>query len=145
LITVCGIAALGASWLRAEEPATPAAPGDPEKAVAHDLYFSLKDGSPEGRAKLIAEARRCLAPHPGIVYFSTGVLTDDMKGLFVDRNFDVVIHMVFENRQALKTYARTDLHNEFVAKQSASFKSVRIFDAEVERYDPPVATALPTR
>lgn len=143
LIAVCGIGTDSVCLLRAEEPAD-AGGAASEKAIAHDLYFSLKDDSPEGRAELIAEARRCLAPHPGIAYFSTGELKDDLKGAFVDRDFDVVVHMVFENRQALAKYARTKLHGEFIAKQFATFKSVRIFDAEVERYEPPV-NRRPTR
>lgn len=138
LLLVCGLGSAAVCLLKAEDPTKSS--GSSGKAIAHDLYFTLKDNSEENRAALIAEAKRCLAPHPGIAYFSTGVMTEDLKkGLFVDSDFDVVVHMVFENRQALKTYAKTKLHNEFVAQQSNKFKKFRIFDSEVERYEPSVA------
>lgn len=103
-------------------------------AVAHDIYLSLTDASAEAKAAMIAEARRCLAPHPGIIYFATGTLAET-KGTFNDRDFDLVIHMVFEDREALATYGRSKLHLEFILKQTGKIKKIRIFDSEIERYE----------
>ncbi len=45
--------------------------------------------------------------------------------------------MVFTDQAALDTYARSDLHQKFLAEVREGIKSVRVFDANVERASVP--------
>ena len=38
---------------------------DEGKMIAHNVYFSLKDGSPEARKKLVDACKKYLTKHPG--------------------------------------------------------------------------------
>ena len=134
----CVSAAILGDWqLNAEEAPAQATSVGPQ--IAHDLYLSLADNSAENRAAILAEAKRCLAPHPGIVYFATGVQAEKLQGMFSDRDFDLVVHMVFVDSAALAKYARSKLHQEFVVKMAGKVKKLRIFDSEIEPYSAPPA------
>lgn len=138
VLAVCvSTLAMGAWRLSAEESPSPSAASGPQ--IAHDLYLSLADNSAENQAAILAEAKRCLAPHPGIVYFATGRQAKSLQGMFSDRDFDLVVHMVFVDQAALTTYARSKLHQEFVVKMAGKVKKLRIFDSEIEPYSAPAA------
>lgn len=140
MVLVCGLAAVsGAVVARAtaadDAPQTEAPTVSAATILSHDLYFSLKDNSPESQQKLVDACKKYLAPHPGVVYFSVGTLAD-IKGAFNVRDYDVVCHMAFSDRAALSTYAKTKEHQQFIMECSSSFKGLRIFDSMVEQVTP---------
>src|SRR5262249_36554621 len=127
--SIVACVALGFSMacaVRAADP-SPAAGAD-SKYVGHNLYFSLNDPSDENKAKLIDASTKYLSQHSGIVFFAVGTRDEKLSGGFNDKNYDVALHMVFNGREALSKYAKTNDHQQFVKEMTPLFKSLRIFD-----------------
>ena len=103
-----------------------------ERMVVHDVYFSLKDNSPEAKAKLVAACKKYLTNHPGSVRFAVGVLADDMKRDVNDRDFDVALHLVFKNKAAYDQYEKSERHLKFKEENNDNRKKVRVFDSYLE-------------
>ena len=112
---------------RAEEKPTAAGP-----MIVHDVYFTLKDNSPEAKKKLVAACKKYLTEHTGAVHFSAGTLAEDVKSPVNDREFDVALHLVFKNKAAFDQYVVADRHKAFVEENKDGWKKVRVFDSAVE-------------
>jgi hypothetical protein len=108
-----------------------AAEKSPSKLV-HDVYFSLKDNSPQARQKLIAACKKHLTGHPGAVWFAVGTVADEMKRDVNDRDFDVALHLVFKNKAAHDQYAKAERHLKFIEESKDNWKKVRVFDSYVD-------------
>jgi hypothetical protein len=106
-----------------------------ERMLAHDVYFSLKDKSPESRAKLIAGCKKYLTGHPGTVWFSAGTLAAEFDREVNDRDFDVALHVVFKSKAAHDVYQQAERHLKFVAEFQAMWAKVRVFDSYVDASD----------
>jgi hypothetical protein len=100
--------------------------------LSHDVYFSLKDNSPQSKQKFIAACKKYLTGHPGTAGFSVGALADDMKRDVNDRDFDVALHFVFKNKAAHDQYSQTERHQKFIEETQDNWKKVRVFDAYLE-------------
>lgn len=114
------------SWL----PSAIAGEAD-ERMLAHDVYFSLKDNSTQGKEKLIAACKKYLTDHPGTVRFAVGPLADEMKRDVNDRDFDVALHLVFKNKAAHDQYAKAERHMKFIEETKETWKKVRVFDSYI--------------
>lgn len=101
--------------------------------LSHDVFFSLKDASPEARKKLVEACKKYLSKHPGTVAFSVGVLAEDLKREVNDRDFDVALHVLFKNREAHDKYQEAALHKQFIEENKDNWKKVRVFDSVVEQ------------
>jgi hypothetical protein len=112
----------------AKKPATKKV--DP--AVSHDVYFSLKDASAKAKKAFIALGMKYLTAQPGTVWFAMGTLVEEMKREVNDRDFDVALHLVFENKAALDQYAISERHQTFIKETKETWKKVRVFDSFVE-------------
>ena len=106
--------------------------------LAHMVYFKLKDNSPASRAKLTAACKLFLSNHPGTVYFGTGTLAGDLAGEFNDRDFDVSLHLVFLNKEALDKYHEHPRHVKFVDENKDNWVKVRVLDSYLS---PPLPAA----
>jgi hypothetical protein len=115
---------LGSAW--AAEPA--------DRMLAHDVYFSLKDNSPEAREKLIAACKKYLANHPGTVWFAAGPLAEEFQREVNDREFDVALHLVFKNKAAHDAYQKAEAHEKFIAENKDGWTKVRVFDSYVAAF-----------
>jgi hypothetical protein len=115
--------------------------------LAHDVFFSLKDKSPQAREKLVAACKKYLSDHPGTVWFSAGVLGEEFQRDVNDRDFDVALRLVFVNKAAHDKYATAEKHLKFVEENKESWSKVRVFDSYVvvsshaETTDQPAAGA----
>ena len=103
-----------------------------EKQLAHDVYFSLKDNSPQAKEKLIIACKKYLTDHPGTVWFAVGSLADEMKRDVNDRDFDVALHLVFKSKAAHDEYSKAERHTKFVEENKDNWKKVRVFDTYLE-------------
>lgn len=103
------------------------------KMLSHDVYFSLKDNSPEARAKLVAACKKYLTGHEGEVFFAAGVLAEDLKREVNDTSFDVALHIVFKDLASHDKYQVAKRHDQFIAENKDNWKKVRVFDSYVER------------
>jgi hypothetical protein len=99
--------------------------------LAHNVYFSLKDPSPEARQKLVAACKKYLTGHSGTVFFACGTVAD-LDREVNDRDFDVGLHIIFKDRAAHDQYQTAERHVTFVEENKASWAKVRVFDSDVE-------------
>lgn len=96
--------------------------------VIHDVYFSLKDNTPEARQKLVAACRKHLTKHEGEVFFAAGTLAGELKRPVNDRDFDVGLHIVFRDMKSHDMYQDHPRHNKFIEENKDTWKKVRVFD-----------------
>lgn len=102
-----------------------------EPMLAHNVYFSLHDNSPAARAKLVEACKKYLSGHPGTVFFAVGTLAEELDRDVNDRDFDVGLHLIFQNMKAHDDYQQAPRHNQFIAENEAGWKKVRVFDSLV--------------
>ncbi|MCU0959513.1 MAG: Dabb family protein [Pirellulaceae bacterium] len=107
----------------------PAAAADPQ--VAHMVYFKLKDSSDAAKAKLVAACNKYLSGHEGTVYYSAGVIAQDMSRDVNDKDFDVALNLVFRSKAAHDKYATHPRHQEFIDQHKDSWAKVRVFDSYI--------------
>jgi hypothetical protein len=97
--------------------------------LAHMVFFTLKDRSEESKAKFVALCEKYLTGHPGTHHVSIGTIAEDVKEPVSDREFDVALHIVFENKEGNAAYQKSKRHVEFVEKAIPLFAKVRVFDS----------------
>ena len=100
-----------------------------EPKLAHMVFFTLKDQSAESRAEFVASCQKYLTGHPGTVHVSIGTIAEDVVESVSVRDFDVALHLVFENKEAGAKYQKSERHLAFVAENKAKFAKVRVFDS----------------
>jgi hypothetical protein len=110
--------------------------GSAGSLLSHDVFFALKDNSPAEKKKLVEACKKHLANHPGTIFFSAGVLAEDLSREVNDRDFDVALHIVFKNKAAHDKYQDADAHQKFIAENRENWKKVRVFDSYVEPVAP---------
>jgi hypothetical protein len=99
--------------------------------LAHIVFFTLSESTPENRQKFVELCKTHLAGHPGEVYFSVGTLADLSRDVN-DRGFDVALHVVFQSQADHDAYQIAPRHREFIAAAKPMWKKVRVFDSEIE-------------
>jgi len=104
--------------------------------LAHNVFFTLKDNSAAAKEKLAAACRKYLTPHPGIVFFACGTRAEELKREVNDRDFDVGLHIIFQDQAAHDRYQEAPLHFQFIDENKANWKTVRVFDSVVEQTRP---------
>lgn len=97
---------------------------------SHMVYFSLKDASVESCESFVEACQRWLSGHPGTVYFAAGSLADTHRDVN-DRDFDVCLNLIFENRAAHDAYQVAERHHAFIEENKDRWARVRVFDADV--------------
>lgn len=97
--------------------------------VGHMVYFTLHDNSIYEKQKLIRDAYAYLRNQPGVVYFSAGERAAAAENAVNDTQFDVALHMIFENAQAYDAYQPSKKHLEFIERNERNWKQVRVFDS----------------
>jgi len=100
--------------------------------LAHNVYFTLVDGSEAARAALVAACKTYLSRHAGVVFFAAGTLQPGLDRPVNDRGFDVALHVVFDSRAAHDAYQQAPDHLRFIAENKSNWKQVRVFDSDVE-------------
>jgi hypothetical protein len=99
--------------------------------IAHNVYFTLHDPSPESIDRLVRACHTYLKEHPGVVFFAAGVLADQYRREVNDREFHVGLHLVFRDAAAHDAYQVAPAHQTFIAENKAHWKQVRVFDSVV--------------
>ena len=99
------------------------------EVVVHDVYFALTDDSPEATAELVDACHAYLADLPGVVRFAAGTREAERAGPVNDVDFDVSLHVWFEDAAAYAAYDTAPRHLEFVEAFRGNWASVRVFDS----------------
>jgi len=101
--------------------------------LSHDVYFSLKDNSPEAKKKLVDACKKYLSGHEGEVFFSAGMRAEEFKREVNDQQFDVALQIVFKDIKAHDKYQDAQRHLDFIAENKSNWTKVRVFDSLVQR------------
>jgi hypothetical protein len=96
--------------------------------IAHNVYFTLNDNSPAALQTLVKDCHEYLAHLPGIVFYAAGICSDVDREVS-DREYDVALHVVFQDRVAMDAYMSASRHVAFMEKHSDNWKIVRVFDS----------------
>jgi hypothetical protein len=99
--------------------------------LSHDVYFSLKDPSDAARSKLVSACQKYLSAHEGTVFFSVGILATDLQRDVNDRDFDVALHVTFQDKASHDKYQDHPRHKQFIEENKDNWKKVRVFDSYV--------------
>ena len=99
---------------------------------AHNVYFTLKDGSNEAVKQLISDCNLYLSDIPGIKSFACGVLEKQLNREVNDRDFDVSVHVLFESKETHDAYQIAPAHKEFVARNEDNWSTTRVFDSSIK-------------
>jgi len=102
---------------------------DPQ--LGHMVFFTLKERTPEQRAKLAELCRKHLDKHEGTVYFSVGTLAEEFKRDVNDQDWDVALHLVFKDKAAHDVYQDHPRHLEFIKNGKDLWAKVRVFDSYI--------------
>ena len=100
---------------------------------AHMVFFNLKESTPANRQKLVDACNKYLNDHPGTSYYSAGARADEMDRDVNDTEFDVALHLVFEDKASYDKYAVAPRHLEFIEQNKESWSGVRVFDSYVKK------------
>ncbi len=100
--------------------------------LAHNVYFTLHDGSAAARHKLVAACKKYLTGHPGTISFAVGVVCAELNRPVNDLEFDVALHLLFQSIADHDAYQSAPRHDTFVEENKATWKKVRVFDSIVE-------------
>lgn len=121
LTTLMGLTTLAVGALR---------PAAESPQLAHMVFFTLKDQSPEAIARFVASTRDNLAGIEGSTYFSVGTFAKDVdEGAVSVKDFDVALHVVFKDKATKEKYLVDPRHVKFVEDNRAQFAKVRVFDS----------------
>jgi hypothetical protein len=101
--------------------------------LSHDVYFSLKDNSPDAKKTLVAACKKYLKGHEGEVFFAAGTLAEALKREVNDVQFDVALHIVFKDLACQEKYQEAKRHKQFIDENKDNWKKVRVFDSIVQR------------
>ncbi len=99
--------------------------------LAHMVFFTLKDKSAAAVEKLLASGREFLTGHPGTRYFSMGTRVEDLTRPVNDQDYDVALHVVFDNRESHDLYQTAPRHLQFIEENKDNWQQVRVFDSYV--------------
>lgn len=104
---------------------------EPETAFAHNVFFTLKDKSPEAQARLVAACHKYLKNQRGVVYFAAGTRAVESQRAVNDQDFDVSLHIIFRTSEDQTLYQQDAEHQKFIDENSANWERVRVFDSHV--------------
>jgi hypothetical protein len=101
------------------------------RMLMHNVFFTLKDKSPEAKQKLIVACGKYLTGHPGSILFAAGTRAEGLNRPVNDRDFDVALHIFFADQDSHDRYQESPRHLEFVEENKESWQQARVFDSVV--------------
>ncbi len=102
-----------------------------DSQLAHIVFFTLKDGSPENVQNFVEQCHKYLNHHEGIVYFSAGTLVPDLQRPVNDHDFHVSVNVIFDSRASHDDYQTAERHLEFIEHNKGRWVTVRVFDSNL--------------
>ena len=99
--------------------------------LAHHVFFTLKDRSDGAIQSLLAECKKYLDHHEGLVDFAVGT-RDRELAREVNQDFDVSLHCVFQDRAAHDAYQTAQRHLQFIEANKENWAEVRVFDSNLQ-------------
>ena len=109
--------------------------------IIHNVFWTLKDNSPAARQALIDGCWKYLSVHPGILHFWAGELAADHVRPVNDRDWDVGLHVVYQDKAAHDHYHRAPAARPVRRRVPANWKTSRVFDSVASLRESPAATS----
>ena len=100
--------------------------------LAHNVYFTLKDHSPQAIDAMVAACKKYLSVQPGIVFFAAGSLAGQYQREVNDRDFHVALHVIFAETAHHDAYQDDPQHKLFIEENRPNWAKVRVFDSNAE-------------
>ena len=100
--------------------------------IGHMVYFTLKERTPAARQKLVSACQKYLNGHEGTVYFAAGTVAEEFSREVNDREWDVALHLVFQDKAAHDVYQDHPRHDLFINENKDTWQKVRVFDSFIE-------------
>lgn len=97
--------------------------------LAHMVFFTLKDHSKASREAFAASCEKYLKGIEGSVYFSVGIIAEDVEEPVSVKDWDVALHVVFNDKETKAKYLDHPQHKQFVEANREQFAKVRVFDS----------------
>jgi hypothetical protein len=123
-LLTCGLLLGGCllgTWSMANAPA--------DRALVHNVYFSLKDGSPEKIQALTDACHKYLDGHDGVVFFAAGPVVEELSRPVNQKDFHVCLCVVFKDKAAHDVYQTHPRHLQFIDENKPTWDKVRVFDS----------------
>ncbi len=98
--------------------------------LAHNVFFTLKDRTPENQQALVSACQKYLNDHPGLVDFAVGTREPDYQRP-VNQDYDVLLHTVFADRASHDVYQTAERHLQFIEENKETWAEVRVFDSNL--------------
>jgi hypothetical protein len=105
-----------------------------DKLLAHDVFFKLKDNSDAAKQRMLDACRKYLSKHAGTVLFTVGTLAAELSREVNDRDFDIALHIYFQDKAAHDKYQDSERHVQFINDNKDNWAKVRVFDSYVEKW-----------
>lgn len=108
-----------------------------DQPFAHMFFFQLSDTSPELVNRFIELCRKYLGGHPGQRHFSIGVRALEIHRDVSGTNFEVSVHMIFDDIDAFNTYSESPTHEDFITESAGMSPERIVYDSYLELEIPP--------
>jgi hypothetical protein len=128
LLSATLLLAIGAWWGHSQGFLTMAADSS-ARPLVHNVFFTLKDGSPANIQKLTEACHKYLTGHDGTAYFAAGPLVTELDRPVNQRDFHVGLCVVFDSKAAHDEYQVHPRHKQFIDENKETWASVKVFDS----------------
>ncbi len=98
-------------------------------ALAHHVFFSLKNSSPEAIDQLLSACKKYLTIQPGIISFACGTREKTLERDVNITDWDVSLHIIFAEKKYHDDYQIDHTHEQFVAENKDNWSKVQVFDS----------------
>jgi hypothetical protein len=99
--------------------------------LMHNVFFKLQDDSPPAITALVDACHKYLTVQAGIVSFAAGARDTGLDRAVNDQDWDVGLHVLFQDRAAHDAYQCDATHDRFIAEMKPNWANVRVFDSLV--------------
>ncbi|MGA8029480.1 MAG: Dabb family protein [Bryobacteraceae bacterium] len=99
------------------------------KPFAHMFFFQLSDTSSELVDRFVELCRKYLGGHPGQRHFSIGIRALEINRDVSGKNFEVSVHMIFDNIEAFNDYSASATHEEFITESAGMSPERIVYDS----------------
>lgn len=97
--------------------------------LMHNVFFTLKDKSPAAVKKMLDDCRKYLTVQSGIVSFACGERDKGLTRPVNAQDWDIGLHVLFEDRAAHDAYQEDATHDQFIAENKSNWEKVQVFDS----------------
>lgn len=100
--------------------------------IVHSVYFSLHKNGAAEKKQFVNICKKYLTDHPGSLYFACGERAPEFVRDVNDKDHDVALLIVFEDKASHDRYAVSPRHVQFIDENKHLWRQVRVFDASAE-------------